>query len=65
MKDDFIQSKVDKLKYFVNEINELMSELQDMKVEVRISYIDPKQDIKQGITMWRCIEHNDYLENNE
>lgn len=63
MKDQNIKEKVDKLTFLVKEVNSLMSELQELNVEVRITYIDPKDTIKQGISIWRCVEHIDYLKN--
>lgn len=63
MKDNNIKEKVIKLTSLVIEVNKIMSELQDLNVEVRIQYVEPKDNIKQGISMWRCVEHNDYLKN--
>jgi hypothetical protein len=68
MKDPNIQKLVTQLQSSVASVNEIMQLLQDMNVEVKISYVDPKnsenynKDIKQGITVWRIEEHNDYLE---
>jgi len=68
MKDPNIQKLVTQLQSSVASVNEIMQLLQDMNVEVKISYVDPKnsenynKDIKQSITVWRIEEHNDYLE---
>jgi len=68
MKDPNIQKLVTQLQSSVASVNEIMQLLQDMNVEVKISYVDPKnsenynKDIKQGIAVWRIEEHNDYLE---
>jgi len=68
MKDPVIVSKVDELKSLVDRTNVLMSELQDMNVEVRISYIEKGDNkypadatVKQGISLWRVVEHNGYI----
>lgn len=63
MRDPQIESKVNELVDLVDKVNKLMSELQDLKVEVRITYVDQKDTVKQSIKIWRCIEHNDYLTN--
>lgn len=63
MKDPVIESKTNDLKTLVEQVNTIMRELQDMNVDVRISYVEKSQskDISQGITIWRVEEHNDYL----
>lgn len=67
MKDPNIQKLVTQLQSSVASVNEIMQLLQDMNVEVKISYVDPKssdnynKDIKQSINVWRIEEHNDYL----
>ena len=67
MKDPNIQKLVTLLQSSVASVNEIMQLLQEMNVEVRISYVDPKssdnynKDIKQSINVWRIEEHNDYL----
>lgn len=68
MKDPVIESKTNELISLVNQINVIMSDLQDMNVEVRISYIEKgdnkypaENSIKQGISLWRVEEHNGYL----
>lgn len=67
MKDPNIQKLVTQLQSSVASVNEIMQLLQEMNVEVRISYVDPKssdnynKDIKQSINVWRIEEHNDYL----
>ena len=66
MKDTVIQSKADKLKTLVGEVNELMKELQDLNVEVRISYSDKRTGVNpspQSIYLWKVEEHNTYLTN--
>lgn len=67
MKDPNIQKLVTQLQSSVASVNEIMQLLQEMNVEVRISYVDPKssdnynKNIKQSINVWRIEEHNDYL----
>lgn len=69
MKDPVIQSKVDDLKELVAKVNDIMLELQDLNVEVRIAYIaknDPnyatkENTVNQGISLWKVEEHNGYL----
>jgi hypothetical protein len=67
MKDPVIESKVDELKSLVDQVNIIMSDLQDMSVEVRIAYIDKNEHSltneksRQGIKLWRVEEHNGYL----
>lgn len=63
MKDPHIRDLVMQLKNTVTEINQLMEILQDSNVEVRITYIEPSKENnqKQGISIWRITEHNDYL----
>jgi hypothetical protein len=43
-----------------------MAKLQDLNVDVKISYNDPKspgvyEDVTQSIKVWRIEERNDYL----
>lgn len=63
MKDPIIESKTDDLKALVDQVNAIMRELQDMNVDVRISYVEKSlsKDIAQGISLWRVEEHNGYL----
>lgn len=61
MKDDTIREKATKLKSLVTEINQLMAELGQLNVDVRIGYIERKGDVPQGIHVWRIEEHNNYL----
>ena len=69
MKDPLIESKVVELKSLVEQINTIMSDLQDINVEVRIAYIDKNQPgystsdgpAKQSINLWKVEEHNGYL----
>lgn len=69
MKDPVIESKVEELKTLVDQVNQLMSDLQDINVEVRIAYID-KNDAgyindenadKQRIKLWKVEERNGYI----
>lgn len=63
MKDPVIASKVDSLKDLVAKVNEVMLELQDLNVEVRISYIEKNTDkeISQSISLWKVEERNGYI----
>lgn len=63
MKDPVIESKVADLKSLVNQVNDVMKELQDLNVDVRISYVEKNtaKEIAQGISLWRAEEHNGYL----
>ena len=63
MKDPVIESKVVELKEMVNRVNSIMKDLQDLRVDVRISYVEKmsSKDINQGISIWRIEEHNNYL----
>lgn len=63
MKDPVIESKVIELKETVNRVNSIMKDLQDLRVDVRISYVEKmsSKDINQGISIWRIEEHNNYL----
>ena len=69
MKDPAIEYKVNELKSLVNQVNTIMSDLQDLNVEVRISYIskdepghrnDSDSD-RQRISLWKVEERNGYL----
>jgi hypothetical protein len=63
MKDPVIESQVSALKEAVNQVNVIMDNLQQLNVDVRISYVDKSltKEVSQGITIWRIEEHNDYL----
>jgi hypothetical protein len=69
MKDPVIEFKVNDLKSLVDQVNLIMSDLQDLNVEVRISYIeknDPgysndEHREKQRIKLWKVEERNGYL----
>jgi hypothetical protein len=63
MKDPVIESKASELTSLVDRINTLMSELQDLNVEVRISYVERNsaKEISQGISLWKVEERNGYL----
>jgi hypothetical protein len=69
MKDPVIVSKVDALKDLVAKVNDIMLELQNLNVEVRIAYVaknDPNYStrdntINQSINLWKVEEHNGYL----
>lgn len=61
MKDDSIKLKAIKLKELVKEVNELMDQLDQLNVDVRIRYIERKFDVPQSINIWKIEERNDYL----
>jgi hypothetical protein len=63
MKDPTIESKVASLKETVDRVNVIMKELEDLNVDVRVSYVERNRakDISQGISIWRIEEHNNYL----
>lgn len=69
MKDPVIESKVKELTSLVDQVNAIMSELQDLNVEVRIAYI-PKDEQgnrsetysdRQRISLWKVEERNGYI----
>jgi hypothetical protein len=69
MKDAVIESKANELKSLVDQVNQIMSDLQDMNVEVRISYISKDEpghrsdtySDRQRISLWKVEERNGYL----
>ena len=69
MKDPVIESKANELKSLVDQINLIMSDLQDMNVEVRIAYVDKNQTgystefgpARQSIKLWQVEERNGYI----
>jgi hypothetical protein len=69
MKDAVIESKANELKSLVDQINLIMSDLQDMNVEVRIAYISKDEpghrnendSDRQRIKLWRVEERNGYI----
>jgi len=62
MIDPKIVEKVDLLKQHVQEINSIMEELHNNKVEVRIQYkLEENPEKKPIISIWRCVGHDDYL----
>jgi hypothetical protein len=69
MKDAIIESKVIELTSLVDRINIIMSDLQDMNVEVRIAYIAKDEpghrnegdSDRQRIKLWKVEERNGYL----
>ena len=69
MKDPVIESKAIELKSLVARVNILMSELQDLDVEVRIAYIDKNEPgystsdgpARQSIKLWKVEERNGYI----
>lgn len=64
MKDPAIAEKVARLRQLELEFNTLMAELEELSVEVRVNYVEnkSKENITQGIHIWRIVEHNNYLE---
>ncbi len=68
MKDINIKNQVIKLDALIKDVNVIMKELHEQNVEVRITYKDATNGAPNGIPcleLWRAIEHNDYLKNNE
>lgn len=63
MKDPKIEELVTQLRSCVDNVNVIMLLLQELNVDVRISYVEKNlsKDISQGISIWRIEEHNDYL----
>ena len=69
MKDPVIESKAIELTSLVDRINTIMSELQDLNVEVRIAYIAKDEpghrnegdSDKQRIKLWKVEERNGYV----
>jgi hypothetical protein len=69
MKDPVIESKTNELQSLVDQVNVIMSDLQDLNVEVRIAYIDKNEPgykidespRRQSIKLWKVEERNGYL----
>jgi hypothetical protein len=61
MIDSSIADKVQTISKNVDEINQLMSELYENNVEIRIAYKDASKGDPPRIDLWRAIEHVDYL----
>ena len=69
MKDPVIESKAIELISLVDQINVIMSDLQDMNVEVRIAYIAKDEpghrnegdSDRQRIKLWKVEERNGYI----
>jgi hypothetical protein len=61
MIDSNIVDKVQTISKNVEEINQLMSELYDQSVEIRIAYKDSSKGEPPRIELWRATEHVDYL----
>lgn len=63
MKDPVIESQVSALKEAVNQVNVIMLNLQQLNVDVRISYVEKSltKEVSQGISIWCIEERNDYL----
>ena len=69
MKDPVIESKTNELQLLVDQVNLIMSDLQDMNVEVRIAYISKDEpghrsdtySDRQRINLWKVEERNGYL----
>ena len=61
MIDANIAEKVQTILKNVDEINQLMSELYEHSVEVRIAYKDASKGEPPRIELWRATEHVDYL----
>ena len=69
MKDPVIESKAIELKSLVDRVNTIMSDLQDLNVEVRIAYIDKNDPSysttdgpsRQSIKLWKVEERNGYI----
>jgi hypothetical protein len=67
MIDSYITKKVEELSKHVEGINEIIAELHDNNVEIRIAYKEAADGKPPHIDLWRVIEHVNYLkrENNE
>ena len=69
MKDAVIESKANELKSLVDQVNQIMSDLQDMNVEVKIAYVDKNElgyktdegTSRQSIKLWKVEERNGYI----
>lgn len=61
MKDQRLTELTDALKERVKQVNDLMSILHELQVEVRITYKDSEKGNPPYIDLWRVIEHTDYL----
>lgn len=56
-----IATKVKELSNLVKDINQLMSELHNSNVEVRIAYKEAAKGEPPRVDLWRVIEHIDHL----
>jgi hypothetical protein len=61
MFDNSIAEKVQTILKNVDEINQLMSELYEQSVEIRIAYKDANKGEPPKIDLWRATEYVDYL----
>jgi soluble P-type ATPase len=66
MKDPNIEKLVKQLHSSVSSVNVIMEKLQDLNVDVKISYNDSRssgidENGTQSIKVWRIEERNDYL----
>jgi hypothetical protein len=61
-----LKKQVDTIKNNVDKINEIMSQLWEQGVEVRIAYREPDSANKvPRIELWRATHHVDLLKTNE
>lgn len=61
MIDKELQQKIFKLQEYIQEMNALLADLKNNKVEVKISYTDNGVDKEPRLTLWRATAHVDYL----
>lgn len=61
MNDPEIRDKIQTVKDSVDLINSLMAELHEKNVEIRIQYVEASKGAAPSVSLWRAIEHVDYL----
>jgi multidrug efflux pump subunit AcrB len=61
MINSYITDTVEQLVKHVEGINQIMSDLHDNNVEIRIAYKESTGGKSPQIDLWRVIEHVDYL----
>ena len=61
MINKLIAEKINIIEKNVEEINQLISEVHLDHVEIRIAYKEPSNGNPPSISLWKAVEHVDYL----